>query len=154
MGQNEALAAGALKIATSNIGQRESTGHNDGKFVNGLQDWLGGKPEEGAPWCAIFRSWCMAQAAQLLPNEPLTPRTDSSTELYNFGKKNNLLCTPIPGCTGLVRGGYPDKSHHHTFVVVSVDLESGVVQSIDGNWGNSVCRTSHRISDCDFIFCV
>jgi len=151
--QNQILADAALEIARKNIGQKEATGHNDGAFVNMVQEFVGGKAEDGAPWCACFRSWCMAQTGI----KPVTPKSDSSTWLYAYGKKAGILLTaPIAGCTGLVKGsgGTPFKTHHHTFVVESVDLEQGIVHSIDGNWTNAVARTQHRIKDCDFIACV
>jgi hypothetical protein len=150
--QNQSLADAALKIALANVGQKEATGNNDGAFVNMVQEFVGGKPEDGAPWCACFRSWCMAQAGK-----PVTPKSDSSTWLYGYAEKNGLLLSnPVPGCTGLVKGngGSAGKSHHHTFAVISINLEQGVIDTVDGNWGNAVSKTQHRIKDCDFMACV
>ncbi len=150
--QNQSLADLALRIAMENVGETEATGHNDGAFVNMVQEFVGGKPEHGAPWCACFRSWCMAETGM----RPKTPKSDSSTWLYHYGKLNGLILKdPIPGCTGLVRGGQVNgKTHHHTFTVIDVNLEQGVVDSVDGNWGNAVSLTQHRIKDCDFMACV
>lgn len=157
MTQNATLASAALVIAKTHLGEKEKTGHNDGPFVNMLQTWFGGKGELGDPWCALFRSWCIYQAALQLKMTPVVPKSDSSTFLYGFAKQHLLLLPePIPGCTGLLKGdgGTAGKSHHHTFGAMTPDLKLGVVHGIDGNWGNQVAYTSHRIQDCDFMMVV
>lgn len=156
MKQNEELAKEALLIALSEKGQKEMTGANDGPFVWMVQEFVGGKGERGEPWCACFRSYCMGKAAEKLGTTPVTPKTDSSSSIFSFARKNNLLMAPAPGCTGLIKGngGTQGKTHHHTFTVILVDEKQGIVHSIDGNWGNAVATTTHRIQDCDFVACV
>jgi hypothetical protein len=152
--QDEELAQKSLAFAMKYLGQKEATGNNDGQFVNMIQEWVGGSDEHGAPWCACFASWCIYMTAADLSIKPKIIKTDSSTDFYAWGKKNNMLLSqPIPGCLGLIKGngGNPDKTHHHTFRVISVDLSVGTVVSIDGNWGNAVAKTDHRIQDCDFV---
>lgn len=156
--QNDALAKEAMKEAISHLGEKEASGRNDGPFVESIEGWFYGPrgAKTKAPWCAIFRSKCDADAAAKLNVTPMLPKTDSSSALYTFARKNNLLLLgPIPYCVGLMKGdgGSRGKTHHHTFRVVSVDLKLGTVRGIDGNWGNQVCYTEHRISDCDFVAC-
>lgn len=154
MDQNESLAKASLDFALTNVGRKEATGKNDGAFVNSIQEWYAGAREHGAPWCALFATWCIYRAAAILAITPKIPKTDSSTHLYDYAKKSGMLLeAPIAGCIGLVKGdgGSAGKSHHHTFRVTSVDKLVGVVHSCDGNWGNSVALTQHRIQDCDFM---
>lgn len=155
MNQNQTLADKALALAVADIGQKELTGHNDGTFVDMLEAWYYG-PTKGnieAPWCAIFRSYCSHNASLALGTTPLLPKTDSSTALYNHAKAAGLLLSvPIVGCIGLIRGSTADgKNHDHTFRVETVDLSLGIVHTVDGNWGNQVCRTTHPIKNCDFV---
>lgn len=151
MNQNDALAAATAQIALSHVGQREATGNNDGTFVDTLEAKFG---EKGAPWCAMYATECMAEAAARLGIKTQLHKSESSTEIYAQGKHLNLgLKAPIPYCLGLLRGsgGTPGKDHHHTFIVLGVDQKAGVVHSVDGNWGNAVTRTAHPISACDFV---
>lgn len=151
----ECLPTMALQVAINNIGQKEATGHNDGAFVEMLEFWYYGRHGVGAPWCDIFRSWCMNQAAQTLGIKLVTPKCDSSSGTYAFAKAHGLLLSaPEVGCTGLLRGdgGSPGKTHHHTFVVEGV--HTGYVASVDGNESNSVCRASHQIDQCDWVKCI
>lgn len=149
------LGLKAIEIAETFLGQHEATGHNDGKFVNECQDFV--KPnhsDHGAPWCACFASYMIHKAALVLglgPSVPFMPKSDSSTSLYAWCKKHGkLLPHPAPGAIGFRRGGQPDKTHNHTFMVRSVDVSSGVVHSIDGNEGNAVAHGAHSIAGCDF----
>lgn len=153
--QNQKLAAEALAFALKWVGQREATGHNDGAFVNKVQEFVGGKGEDGAPWCACFYSYCNYNADPGIV--PVTPKSDSSTSLYAWAKAHGyLLPHPIPGCLGLLRGtgGTAGKTHHHTFRVMTVDTAAGVVHTVDGNESNMVRTTTHPISACDFAVCI
>jgi hypothetical protein len=151
MKQNDKLAAAAVQIALSHVGQREATGNNDGTFVDALEKKFG---EKGAPWCAMYATDCISQAAARLGIKTVLARSESSTNLFHQGKdKGLLLQKPIPYCLGLIRGsgGTPGKDHHHTFLVVSVDAVAGIVHGVDGNWQNAVSRTVHPIAACDFV---
>lgn len=153
---NIKLAARTLAIAKSELGKKEATGHNDGVFVRMLQRWLarGAKWMDGQPWCATFATWCMYQAAEQLQMTPILKRSGSSTEIYAMAKaKELLLAYPEAPCIGLMRGngGTIGKTHHHTFIVDSVDPGNATVRGIDGNWKNAVSRSVHKISECDFV---
>lgn len=141
------------EIAIENLGQKEATGHNDGAFVEMLQGWMdqGAGWMKGAPWCATFLSWCVFQAAKRSGQTYRLPKMASSTLLYSWFQRNGLLLPdPEAYCVGLLKGdgGSPGKTHHHTFIVEEVDGD--FVKTIDGNWNNEVCRTRHKITDCDF----
>jgi hypothetical protein len=150
------LAMMALEVAAENLGKTELTGKNDGaiakmvqRFVAGTSKWL-----EGQPWCACFATWCVYEAAKRLKfDKPKLPKSASSTSLYAWFKKMNLLMgnnRDLVGCIGLVKGsgGTAGKTHHHTFLVEEV--EGNYVYGIDGNYGNAVKRSKRLISDCDF----
>lgn len=154
--QNEALAKLTMQFAVKKLGERELTGKNDGVFVRMLQRWLanGLKWMDGQPWCATFATWCMYQAAGVLKITPILNKNGSSTSIYAEAKKKGMLIAfPIPNCIGLMRGdgGTKGKTHHHTFLVQSVDKAGAVVHGIDGNWKNAVSKSVHKISDCDFV---
>lgn len=151
MAQNEILAAAAVKIALSHVGEREATGHNDGKYVDELEKKFGLHRD---PWCAMEATNDIMLAAKELGVTPILHKSASSTEIFHQAKQKGLLLSrPIPHCIGLLKGngGTPGKDHHHTFLVVSIDEKAGVVHSVDGNWGNKVSLPVHKISDCDFV---
>lgn len=151
MTQNEILAAAAVKLALSHVGEREATGNNDGPFVDAIEKPFG---ERHAAWCAMYATSMIMFAAKALGLKTLLHASESSTEIYAQGRAKGLsLKAPIPNCIGLLKGdgGARGKDHHHTFLVVSVDAVAGVVHGIDGNWQNSVTKTLHPISGCDFV---
>ncbi len=155
MKQNDALAALSIEIALKEVGVKEATGKNDGVRVGVFQKFVGiAVGAINSQWCAAFASWCLYQAAKQLDIKPLLKPSASSTDLYHQAKKLGLLLDkPIPYCLGLIKGngGTPGKDHHHTFRVISIDFEHGLVHSVDGNWQNQVARPVHPISACDFV---
>lgn len=149
--QNEDLAHHAVQIALDHVGEREATGQNDGEYVDALEKRFGLHRD---PWCAMEATNDIMLAAAELSVTPVLHKSASSTEIFSQAKaKGLLLDKPIPNCIGLLKGngGSPGKTHHHTFLVVSIDDAGGVVHSVDGNWGNAVSRPVHKISDCDFV---
>jgi len=153
---NRNLADWTLRIAKSELGKREATGHNDGPFVNMLQRFVadGAKWLDGQPWCACFATWCIYQAAEHCQATPILKKTASSSSLYSDAKEKGLLLGyPVPPCIGLIRGdgGSLGKTHEHTFIVASYDGQAGTISGIDGNWRNAVSLTTHNIPDCDFV---
>jgi hypothetical protein len=152
MNQNPALAALSIEIGLKEIGVKEATGRNDGARVAVFQKFVGIAAPQ--PWCAAFMSWCVGQAAKQLGIKPVLHSSGSSTEIYHEAKELGLLLAkPQPYCIGLVKGsgGTPGKDHHHTFRVLSVDWEHGLVHSLDGNVSDQVKKTIHPISACDFV---
>lgn len=151
--QKDTLSTLTVRLALSFIGEKEATGQNDGPFVEMLQSWMdeGEGWMKGQPWCATFASWVIARAGLDLGVSPRVPKSASTTDLFNWFKaKGLLLASPTENCIGMLRGdgGTPGKNHHHTFLVEKV--VGATVHGIDGNWQNSVCRTVHNISECDF----
>lgn len=147
----------ALDIAISNIGRREATGHNDGPFVRMLQLLAvdGGHNMEGEPWCAMFATYCIRQAAAELGLSIKVKLSPSSTYIYSCAKQDGLLlAVPVAGCIGLIRApAGSGKTHDHTFFVEATSelVKPLVVFSIDGNWCNQVKQTVHLIDKCDFV---
>lgn len=147
------LGKTTLEIASTYLGEAELTGNNDGPFVENIQKWLdkGTGWMTAQPWCAAFASWCIEQASVKLGATVRLPPLGSTTDIYNWFKNKGMLLTdPAPNCIGMLKGGggVPNKSHHHTFFVESIDGD--FVNGIDGNWQNAVSRTHHAIKDCDF----
>lgn len=143
------LPSQTLVIARTQIGVKEATGNNDGIPVQMYQDYVG-KWVEGLPWCACFVSWCIGQAALTLGVTTKFARECSVPRMAIQAKKKKLwLDKPIPGCILLLKD--EQGNYEHTGFVESVDWNAGIVHSIDGNWSNKVCRTSHSITRCDFM---
>jgi hypothetical protein len=144
-----------LEIARGYLGIKEATGQNDGPFIEKLQLWASGAAAkliapwlERAPWCALFATYCVHEAAARIFADPLIPRECSSARLYAWYKKKGLLlASPVAGCIGLVKGG-PRGTHSHTFIVESVDEK--FVYGIDGNWKNAVSRSKRLKEACDY----
>lgn len=152
------LAQKALQIAKAKVGQREATGRNDGPFVRLLQRWAakGGVWLDNQPWCVMYATWAVWEAARVLGTTSLIPERASSSRLYAWAKKHGrLLKRPVDGCIGLVRrGGAGDqdgsanrgKTHIHCFLVHTVE-PSGRLVTLEGNWRNSVGWNHRKTSE-------
>lgn len=144
------LAQKALQLAKENLGKREESGNNDGAFVRALQHWAanGARYLEGQPWCVMFATYCVHQAAKALGIKSRIPEKTSSSRLYAWFKREGLLLAhPVPGCIGMIIGG--PTGHSHTFLVANVTPD-GIVHGVDGNWKNSVCWTKRPVGACDY----
>lgn len=125
-------AAQALANATSQIGVREETGHNDGaqiaKYRNGV--------DNNAAWCASFVSWCYK-------GNDVFGYQASVSGIQMAAQKQNLYAekgsyTPKPGDVMIQKNGAS-----HTGIVESVDPD-GTIHTIEGNASNSVKRVTYK----------
>lgn len=147
-----------LQIAKAKLGQRETTGRNDGPFVRMLQRWAakGYAWLDNQPWCVMFATWCIHEACRALGRTSRIPERASSSRLYAWYRRERLLLTrPIPGCVGMIRRGRTtgsDRSrgltHTHTFLVH--DVRDGLVIGVDGNYRNAVGWSKRPVGDCDY----
>ncbi len=104
---------------------RETTGKNDGPWVEAIQRTTGNK--KGDPWCASFVNWVLDIAYRDM--NPL-PATASCDVLLEFARKNQLLTsTPQPGDVFLVMRTKNDAIH--TGIVTEVKADT--VKTIEGN---------------------
>jgi len=127
------------QLAATHIGQAESPlGSNRGTFVEACQraTFLAGT---GWPWCAAFVCYVAAQAGVRLS--------------YASASANGLADHYVSqGCAVSINhahgGDVADFNigSGHTAIIEAVDLEHGVVHTIDGNWGDRVERVVHPIS--------
>lgn len=125
-------AAQALANATSQIGVREATGHNDGaeiaKYRNGV--------DNNAAWCASFVSWCYK-------GNDIFGYQASVSGIQMAAQKQNLYAekgtyTPKPGDVMIQKNGAS-----HTGIVESVDPD-GTIHTIEGNTSNCVARRTYK----------
>lgn len=97
-------------------------------FVNGV----------GYPWCAAFWLTCWAEAGHVFPY-----KSPSAHAIGDWAKKHGWA-RPI---SGLVPGDGCDwnEGSGHLSMFESFDPHTGLVHTIDGNWGDRVVRATHRV---------
>lgn len=116
---------------------RETTGKNDGPWVEAIQRTTGNK--RGDPWCASFVNFVLDIAYRDL--NPL-PATASCDELLAFARKHNrLTTTPVPGDVFLVMKTKTDATH--TGIVTQVLADS--VLTIEGNTNREGAREGNGV---------
>lgn len=159
---------GTLHLAKSHLGERERTGHNDGRLPRLVQRFIaaGAAWLDNQPWCCCFALWCAFTAAAALGIRPQLPKTASTSALFRwFKSRKKLLEKPVPGCIAMVRGGL--TGHRHTFLVHDVTDGLGrsvlngtlslsavgpasLVIGVDGNYRNAVGWSKRRVRECDY----
>ena len=116
---------------------RETTGKNDGPWVEAIQRTTGNK--KGDPWCASFVNWVLDIAYRDM--NPL-PATASCDVLLEFARKNQLLTsTPQPGDVFLVMKTKNDAIH--TGIVNEVKADT--VKTIEGNTNREGAREGNGV---------
>jgi hypothetical protein len=116
---------------------RETTGKNDGPWVEAIQRTTGNK--KGDPWCASFVNWVLDIAFRDM--NPL-PATASCDVLLEFARKNQLLTnTPQPGDVFLVMRTKNDAIH--TGIVTEVKADT--VKTIEGNTNREGAREGNGV---------
>lgn len=116
---------------------RETTGKNDGPWVEAIQRTTGNK--KGDPWCASFVNWVLDIAYRDM--NPL-PATASCDVLLEFARKNQLLTnTPQPGDVFLVMRTKNDAIH--TGIVTEVKADT--VKTIEGNTNREGAREGNGV---------
>lgn len=100
------------------------------------------------PWCATFVSYVFDKTFQELGLKNTFIKTASTTDIYNWGKKNNLL-DKVPA-VGSVHYSTREGGGH-VGIVVKVN-NSNEFTTIDGNSDDSVRVVKRNINDKDYYF--
>lgn len=154
-----------VQVAASQIGTTE-TGPNDVLYTQ----WY---PMVGAPWCAMFISWCADQCGYL--ESGLIPKTAHSATFWNYVQANpekGMLYTPEAVRTGavtpqagdiLIVSGYNNaeatstsqraddsaSGTRHVALVTGYDPATGTIATIDGNISDRVDENTYNITTGD-----
>lgn len=94
----------------------------------------------GYPWCACFWLTCWAEAGHTFPY-----RSPSAFALGDWAKRHGMakrINDLIPGDACVWNEGSGHMSMFEKF-----DPSTGLVHTIDGNWGNRVTRATHRVGN-------
>lgn len=110
--QSVAAQQRILEIARSQLGVRETTGHNDGIAVESYLSYTGN--QKGQAWCASFVSWVFGKAGYK------QPRTGWSPALFPLNKRKP---TAMPAT---VFGIYIKR--------LKRIAHCGFVENVSGNW--------------------
>ena len=154
-------AAKAVKAATADIGKRESpmgsnAGPEIGHLVNGYAEhWrIAGAPRY--PWCAMAVSVWTASALGLgargqgvdWPRHPFGAWLGSVAMIEDWATGRDRYSTDWTACVPgsiftMARGGSSsdpggNSRAGHCGIVLSVDIEAGTCQTVDGNVSNRV----------------
>ncbi len=115
-----------IEIAQKEVGYVESAG-NKTKYGK----WFGW---DGQMWCAIFVSWCYAQAGKPLPKIGFTKGFAGCQTGYEYFKKNGWITDkPVAGDI-VIFDWNGDKRYDHTGIFVQWYQESlGMFISVEGN---------------------
>lgn len=121
--------------AQSNRGPIQVSNPSGGVSLFESHDFVGG---DGYPWCASFWLTCWAVAGHAIPY--LSP---SAYALGNWARKVGWSkpigqLQPGDGCVWSEGSG-------HISMFESFDSKTGIVHTIDGNWGDKVVRATHRV---------
>jgi hypothetical protein len=118
---------------------RETTGKNDGPWVEAIQRTTGNK--RGDPWCASFVNFVLDIAYK--DQNPL-PATASCDMLLAHAQRHNLLTTtPVPGDVFLVMRDGSKTDAVHTGIVT--DVLPTHVKTIEGNTNREGAREGNGV---------
>jgi hypothetical protein len=93
----------------------------------------------GYPWCAAFWLTCWAEAGHPFPyRSPSAHALGDWARKHDWAKPINLL-VPGDGCDW-------NEGSGHISMFERFDSSTGLVHTIDGNWGNQVIRATHKVS--------
>lgn len=131
------LALRALEIATSQLGVRERTKHNDGAQVEAYLKAVG--LGRGYSWCMAFVYWCCQQAAaELGVRNPLL-RTGGVLAQWN-ARPALRVKYPAPGDIFIL--DYGNGLGHTGFVSA---VHEGLVDTVEGNTDENGSRESDGV---------
>lgn len=116
---------------------RETTGKNDGPWVEAIQRTTGNK--KGDPWCASFVNFVLDIAYKDL--NPL-PCTASCDVLLEFAGRHKLLTDdPVPGDVFLVMRTRSDAIH--TGIITAVEKDT--IRTVEGNTNREGAREGNGV---------
>ena len=130
------LADEVIKIAGTQVGVREATGHNDGPAVESYLKSVG--LEKGFSWCMSFCYWCTKQASINLKLQNPLKQTGGVLDEWNSGKGVHLTKDkPEPGSLMIMDHG---GGQGHVGIVTGVFLDKGEIHTIEGNTNDNGSR--------------
>ena len=124
-----------IEIAENEVGYLEKASNSqlDDKTANaGSGNWTkygAWYNLNGYPWCAIFISWCVAQAG--IPNTVIPKFSSSTLGMEWFKAKSRWTKTPEAGDIIFFTNGDPPTQADHAGIVRAVD--GGRVYTVEGN---------------------
>lgn len=128
------------KIARSQVGVREKTGHNDGKKVEQYLSSVGLKT--GNPYCAAGQVWCFREALKRLDlgmEEMPILVSGLANAIFTDAKRRGSPAALIPCENDLIVWKEPYSMHGHIERVDSVlNARKGWIQTIGFNTGNGL----------------
>jgi hypothetical protein len=128
------LEAAIINMAGTQLGVRETTGHNDGPAVESYLQTVGlGK---GYSWCMAFVYWCSKSAAALIHQQNPLKQTGGVLDEWDSGRGIHIT-TPEPGCIMIMDHG---SGQGHTGIVTGVFLDKGYIHTIEGNTNEAGSR--------------
>ena len=132
------LVSGALNIAASQLGQKE-TKPNSGPMVDQYLASVGLEP--GNSWCAAFVFWCFQMAANALDMLNPCPKTGGSLRLWELAPDTAKVRHPTRGSIFIMDHG---KGHVHTGIVETVN-GGGLIETIEGNTNRGGSRNGDSV---------
>lgn len=149
------IALLALKIALSQLGQKEAPGNkNTGVMVDKYLAAVGLNP--GYAWCQAFINWCFEQAAKELGVPEPVPNTGGVLACWRQAPSKwkipgrTIMENPgmiLPGDQFILKIG--NKGAGHTFLNVSSSKDSQlrtVVTTIEGNTNENGGREGYMVA--------
>jgi hypothetical protein len=118
-----------IKIASSQIGTYEATGHNDGWQVEAYLKVT--KLPKGNPWCAAFISWVFAQAGLEQPRTAWSPALFPNARSTLQPKPADLLGIYSTRLKRIAHAGLVERRHDQW--IISIEGNTNVDGGREGD---------------------
>jgi len=164
-----------VTIARAQIGYTET--RSSGRQLSYFGSWASeDQASTGAPWCSEFASWCVRESGVPAKFYPKCTSVDEAREYQGSldrvfalsgGNENSKswigsyyvgsieLSDVEPGDIVLVRKSDTSASSpNHTALVEKVDVQEGIIHTIDGNVGGTPRRVKRRKYTPEHIYAV
>lgn len=130
------VRARVVDIATSQLGVREATGHNDGlpslRYAQGRRE----------PWCAHFVVWVLGQVEVEVPGDRSRLANVTYMQIQMAMHGRFYLSSPKPGDLIFLRTGPHRRGRHVGFIT---RVRGGYISTIEGNSSNAVKTRRYSI---------
>lgn len=125
----EQLASIVRKVYLAQIGVRELTGNNDGKYVEIYLRSVG--LSKGNPWCAAFVHYCLARGGVSNSISGYAPTSLDKNNLVMYGRRFYVK----PHYADVVSFYFPSKHRISHTAFFDEDMGNGFYKSVEGNTG-------------------
>lgn len=133
------LVTGAIKIALSQLGQREDA-PNSGLMIDQYLHSVGLPP--GQSWCAAFVHYCYQMSANALGMLNPCPKTGGVLRLWELAPDEAKVSEPVRGSIVTMDHGH---GKGHTGIVESVN-GGGLIETIEGNTNRAGSRNGDSVA--------